>query len=331
LNVPTSFTFGWAAWVFILPIIQQEDLNMTTSPTSRSALLSGAAKDDTLGADGSFTFSIADLLANDPGGAAKVDVGTQFFFGDTAADQANQAQYLLDHGITDNGDGTYTITSGGEDFNYFVQIGNKGTWSTASVDVTAPDVVIDPHSGDALFTENFDGYEGFEYQASGDHWQSTNLTEASGWTGPTAAGSELGSDGYLAVETTSGAGEEAYWLDTQNSIGPINIENTFFDFTAPVDGKTATLSFDIAKQDADGHTTSPAESFEFRIDGVMVAQIDAADLANSGEMYHYEFDISGYAAAGDQHTIQLIDTTSLADASYNGFSVDSIQINDWVV
>ena len=34
--------------------------------------------------NGDFTFTIADLLANDPGGAAKVNVNTQFFFGDTA-------------------------------------------------------------------------------------------------------------------------------------------------------------------------------------------------------------------------------------------------------
>ena len=88
--------------------------------------------------------------------AAKVDVGSQFFFGTTAADKDNQAQYLIDHGITDNGDGTFTITDGGHDFDYFVQIGNKGTWSQAHVDVTAP--VCEPHAGDNLFTENFDGY-----------------------------------------------------------------------------------------------------------------------------------------------------------------------------
>ena len=42
------------------------------------------------------------------------------------------------HGITDNHDGTYTIKVDAEDFSYFVQIGNKGTWSQADVDVTAP-------------------------------------------------------------------------------------------------------------------------------------------------------------------------------------------------
>src|SRR4051812_22129966 len=107
---------------------------MGTSPSTKSALLSGAAKDDTLGQDGVFTFTISDLLGNDPGGAAKADITKQFFFGDTAADQKNQVQYLIDHGIKDNGDGSYTVEAG-HDFNYFVQMGNKGTWSTAHVDV----------------------------------------------------------------------------------------------------------------------------------------------------------------------------------------------------
>ena len=102
---------------------------MPTSPTSQSALLSGAAKDDVVGLNGDYTFTIADLLANDPGGAAKVNVDKQFFFGDTAADQTDQAAYLVDHGITDNGDGTYTIDQRRDRLQYFVQIGNKGTWS----------------------------------------------------------------------------------------------------------------------------------------------------------------------------------------------------------
>ena len=111
---------------------------MATSPTSKSALTSGAAKDDHVGDNGDYVFTIADLLGNDPGGAAKVDVHKQFLFGTTQADWADQVGYLAKHGITDNGDGTFTINAGATDFQYMVQIGNKGTWSTAYVDVTAP-------------------------------------------------------------------------------------------------------------------------------------------------------------------------------------------------
>ena len=141
---------------------------MATSPTSKSALLSGAAKDDAVGLNGDYTFTIADLLANDPGGAAKVNTGTQFFFGDTAADRADQAGYLKAHGIQDNGDGSYTIKVGAEDsFSYFVQIGNKGTWSQADVDVTAPLA----HVGDNLFTENFDGYTTVQLSDDSGGWK----------------------------------------------------------------------------------------------------------------------------------------------------------------
>ena len=89
----------------------------------------------------------------DPGGAAKADVTTQFFFGDSAADQADQTRYLLDHGIIDNQNGTYTITNFGLDFHYFVQVGNKGAWSEANVDVTRP-----AHTGPAFFADGFDFY-----------------------------------------------------------------------------------------------------------------------------------------------------------------------------
>ena len=65
---------------------------MATSPTSKSALCSAAAKDDAVGLDGDYTFNIADLLANDPGGAAKVSLTTQFFFGDCRQDGSSQCR-----------------------------------------------------------------------------------------------------------------------------------------------------------------------------------------------------------------------------------------------
>ena len=55
---------------------------MATSPTANNAaLLWGAAKEQLVGGDGDFMFNIKDLLANDPGGAAKVDLSKQFFLG----------------------------------------------------------------------------------------------------------------------------------------------------------------------------------------------------------------------------------------------------------
>jgi hypothetical protein len=123
---------------------------MPTSPTHTSTPVNNAAKDDAIGQDGDFTFTIQDLLDNDPGGAAHLDLETQFFFGSTPEDQADQAGYLAEHGIIDNGDGTYTLTSDATDFKYFVQIGNRGTWSIGSVDVTAPPAPPPPPHNPAL-------------------------------------------------------------------------------------------------------------------------------------------------------------------------------------
>jgi hypothetical protein len=96
-------------------------------------MLSGAAKDDAVGLNGDYTFTIADLLANDPGGAAKISTSTQFFFGDAPVGGGlptieAQKAYLAFHGITANETFTeFTIGAGATDITYMVQIGNKGT------------------------------------------------------------------------------------------------------------------------------------------------------------------------------------------------------------
>ena len=135
---------------------------MATSPTTKSAATSGAAKDDAIGNDGVFHYSYSEmlskLLANDPGGANKL--ADHFFFGDaTVAHDANggiptveqQATYLESLGIdvTLSGSGanaqfvSFDISATAQDFNYMVQIGNKGTWSMANVDIAdRPDPVV---------------------------------------------------------------------------------------------------------------------------------------------------------------------------------------------
>lgn len=156
---------------------------MATSPTSKSAPLSGAAKDDAVGLNGDYTFTIQDLLGNDPGGAAKISGTTQFFFGDAPVGGGlptidAQKAYLALHGITANEAFTeFTIGAGATDITYMVQIGNKGTWSTADVDVTAPEPVVEPepHAGDLLFSEDFDTYANLANLSHGS-WDTVNLT-----------------------------------------------------------------------------------------------------------------------------------------------------------
>jgi hypothetical protein len=298
---------------------------LATSPTSKSATTSGAAKDDTLGDDGHFTFTydelVAKLLANDPGGAAKVDITKQFFFGDNATGNHNlqdQNNYLASHGITNDGHGNYTIGVDATDIDYFVQIGNKGTWSEAHVDVTAPPAPTG-HAGDLLFNENFDHYSAIEDHGS---WDVDNLGYG-GWanTQGTGAISELLNTSALATSGT-------HSLDTQNTPGNLDVFNWYND---PTGGK-AQLSFDIAKQDwGPASQTDPNAAFQFKVDGKVVAEIHASDLAQSNTMTH--FDIVFDAGAGDafgNHGIELVDMTP-GDNHFTGFAVDSIQIHDWIV
>src|SRR5262245_13730510 len=128
---------------------------MATSPTSKSALLSAAAKDDFLGSDVDI-FHISDLLANDPGGANKNGIigkepGSSFFFGSVAGDQQDQKAYLEAHDIHLNADGSYSLGENATSFDYFVRMGNSGTWSKAHVDIA-------DHAGGLLWGENFDNY-----------------------------------------------------------------------------------------------------------------------------------------------------------------------------
>ena len=232
---------------------------------------------------------------------------------------------LIDHGITDNGDGTFTITDGGHDFDYFVQIGNKGTWSQAHVDVTAP--VCEPHAGDNLFTENFDGYAETQqyFDPPGNFvFATTNLDAADGWTGASYA--ELGADGYGGIESTSGNA----WFDTMNSPGSIDMSHG--GIVDPTGGQ-AQLSFSLGTQDLDylgiHHETDPNAEIEFVWDGNVVATYKASDFANANVMQEFNI-LVDTGAAGDAHTLEIHDTT-VDQGNYTGFALDSIQVNDWIV
>lgn len=281
----------------------------------------GAAKDDVLGLDGDFTFSIADLLANDPGGAAK-DPATQFYFG---TDPSSQAAYLVAHGITDNGNGTYTLTSGATDFVYNVQMGNNGAWSQANVDVTAPTVTPEPHLGDLLFFEDWEDYTVVVDQGQ---WFQANLGEG-GWLDRQGDGS------YGEVVPTDGTPSESYgdgnWLDTQNSPGSIDITNTFQDPT----GDDFVISFDLLIHDfGDGPLLETPHDAELTvmIDGQAVRTVTYAEFAAVETFQHYEILVAdaGDGDAFGNHTISFVDTTE-SQGNFIGFAFDNIEIHDWVI
>jgi hypothetical protein len=98
---------------------------------SKSTPLANGGKDDVLGADGTFTFTIGDLLANDAGVRAD-----SFFFGSgTDGDSAAaQEKYMEQHEITHN-EVTGLYTAEGGDFQYTVRAGSRSTYSTADVNV----------------------------------------------------------------------------------------------------------------------------------------------------------------------------------------------------
>ena len=272
-------------------------------------------------------------------------------------------KYLSDLGITTVEDPT-TLTSlanahftasyeAAESFSYSVQIGNKGTWSSADVcikDAIPPEPVN--HKGALLWEETFD-----TYQSLHDHegqWKDVNLSDPNArddghqW----ATGGVLGTpDGWQSVNgelvkgnafpgsiaSTSGD----YWLDTQNSSGGINITNYFHD---TIDDGKFFVSFDIGLHDFGTgvmEETPHDGSFEVRINGTAVATITydellakgnaSAQSGNTDEMFHYEIEVTNAVSPGlGNHNISLVDTT-VSQGNFVGFAVDSIQINDWVV
>jgi hypothetical protein len=215
--------------------------------------------------------------------------------------------------------------------------------STAEGSIKAVDNEITGQIGENLFTENFDGYAGTYFSDGGEVvFAQVNLNQANGWTGETVS-SELGADGYGGIPNTSPdatpeSDQDLFWLDTQNSPGPINISHEFTDETDAVGGITSKLSFDIATQwlnfAGNDYQTDPDASFAVLIDGDPVAEfskLSHPDLfVSPNQMQHVSVDITEYAGAGNTHTLQLVDTTAGTNL-YTGFAIDSIQINDWVI
>jgi hypothetical protein len=311
---------------------------MATSKTSQSASVSGVAKDDHLGQDGDFTFTISDLLAND-GGSVK-DVTKQFVFGTTQDEWDHQDKYLADHGITYN-DGIYTITSDAIDFKYMIQTGNKGTWSTANVDVTAPKPVDTHHNGDdLLFSEDFDTYADAD-NLSHESWDTVNLTRGPA-TGPSVGHSWAikdgdGWDGVTGevVHSDIAGMSGDFWLDTQNSPGGIDISNWFVDPT----GGEFHLSFDLGIHDfGEGPKaeTDHNAMLNVLVDGKLVDTIDYSEVLEKAggveKMGHFDYVVDGGGDANVGHTISFVDVTPLVDGgNYVGFALDTIQVHDWLI
>ena len=194
-------------------------------------------------------------------------------------------------------------------------IGNKGTWSTAHVDVA-------PHAGDSLFTENFDNYSpnSAVYNPHADF-------SSKGWVSQNSVANEVVAYGINNVNGTDG-----FWYDTQGTSGGVDIKTTFTD----TNGGKDQLTFDVAVQNfhsGDGRDLAtlddPNASFQFKVDGQAVATVTAQEIfdqVGNGNMMH--FDVKFDVAAGDHHTFELVDLSHPGDV---GFAIDNIQVHDWIV
>jgi hypothetical protein len=333
---------------------------MATSPTSKSALTSGAAKDDAVGLNNDYTFTIADLLANDPGGAAKLNVGTQFFFGDAAPaggglpTLAQQVQYLADHGITANVvDGKFVSFDIDADadpsFNYFVQIGNKGTWSQANVDVTAPPAPPEEETGtngDLVAKWDFENHT----QAGGDNvgtpngfwnlneWVQTYEAQNPGFTFGEDAGTGFstdiqvhGADGHRSLDTAASPGNIFLQAIPEERGGVLGQGATMPDL---VEGKQYHAEVSILKQDfsdipemvANGTAgTDPDAWVSFQFND-KVLNVHASDIDVSNEFVTFDLVFDGVAGE-DSFTIMSHGTNDAAQ----GLLIDTIQVHDWLL
>jgi hypothetical protein len=220
---------------------------MGQTPTSKSAIVNSAAKDDTVGGDfdnGFYTFTLNDLLANDPGGANK---NGNLFFG---SDPIKQADYMTLHGITkisgEDG-GTYTVKAG-MDFDYSVQMGNKGTWSTAHVDVADAPPPPAGQLGEEIARWNFEDTAAYPQAVNAPTgWFNVSDYAENNHLGTYAKTMEV-VDGTNGPITGYGTGEHQ-WLDTAASPGNIWIQleeaNRTTNLAADHEAK---LFFSVSKQ-----------------------------------------------------------------------------------
>jgi hypothetical protein len=320
---------------------------MATSPTSKSATTSGAAKDDVVGNDGNFTFSIDDLLKNDPGSAGK---NGGFFFGSTAADQANQAKYMADHGIikiSDANGGTYSVDPLKGDFDYFVQMGNKGTWSQAHVDVAdAPKPPVDTHHDGALVA-NWD-FEQYKAQDGDNVGTPSGFWNLNQWaaSNPGVYGAEAdqfgfttdiqvhGTDGHRALDTAGSPGNIFLQAIPEGRGGPLIANGGGASMPDLEAGKLYHAEVSILKQDysdnpayvANGTAgTDPGAWVAFQFND-KVLEVHASDIHVGNEFVTFDAVFTGREGE-DDFTIMSHGT---ADHS-QGLLIDHIQIHDWIV
>ena len=154
------------------------------SPISRSAIVNAAAKDDYLAQAASY--SLATLLANDPGSATFYSVSGATY------NPLNQ---------------TFSVAEGVYNFEYTVRMAN-GTYSTATVhidhEINWAELLVNHSFENPVVTGPYQGF-----------------TSIPGWTS-TGGRLEIVQDGYHGIAGPDGN----QWLDTQASPGPVDLRQS---------------------------------------------------------------------------------------------------------
>jgi hypothetical protein len=270
----------------------------------------------------------------------------QFFFGSTAADQFNQAQYLLDHGLTkvsDANGGTYSLNATAliDDFDYFVQIGNKGTWSVAHVDVVdrpdLPPPVDTHHDGDLVAKWDFENHIADAGDNTGTPSGFWNLGD---WAkiNPGVYGAEADAFGFTYdIQIHGPDGPRA--LDTAGSPGNIFLQavpvrdgvdpasSTMPDLQA---GHTYHAEVSVLKQSypgqVDGFIGTDADasvSFQFN-DQILTVKAEDIHVVNDFVTFNINF------AGRDGEDDFTIMSAGTPDTN-QGLLIDHIQIHEWVI
>jgi hypothetical protein len=193
------------------------------------------------------TFTIRDLLANDPGGAAKLGI-SQFFFGDNASFLAQKAYLDLHHigydptqttGFTL--DSVFTLNIDSIDFQYMVQIGNKGTWSQGDVDVSLNTASLHQtwdfesplNSASGVVSYSAAGSDTYTFDGSAHVLTAhdDSATTVGGWT-INSGSVEVVTDPYIGLTQGNAGANETQWIDTQ---GRANGVDAGIDISKQVD------------------------------------------------------------------------------------------------
>ena len=238
------------------------------------------------------------------------------------------SKYLADHGITSNGWHLHHHQRC-HDFKYMIQTGNKGTWSTASVDVTAPEPVVEPHLSDKELVSNWD----FEQNFITDGTEAAYFIGApTGWTDLTngAVTPELAKNwGGVGDDGSFGEGE-SQWLDSAGSPGNIDISTTLAPENDLAEGHTAQLSVSVAAQAlsfGSQYTIPDDAELVFNFNGHEVLKINASDFGDDFNTFHtLTADVTGVEGAD---TLEIYSTHQ--DAANSGFAIDHVSVHEWLI